>query len=608
METEKADRAFRPLWQRYDLMLALYAGVTIAVVAAISLPFARDYVGGDNDDVMRLVQVRDLLSGQGWFDLTQYRLGLEGGTLMHWSRLVDLPIAALILFFGLFVDPITAEALALSVWPLLLIVLLLAAMGLAGRRVGGVPAMHIAFGLTALLVLANNRFLPGAIDHHNLQLVLIAVLAAMLVDPRHGVLSFVIAGAAAAIATAIGIETMPLVVAACGIVAVTWVIAGDVFASAARAFALALAGVLFVLFFATTPPHLYAVVTCDSLSIGYFGLALVGGLLLFLSTFAARGRGISVRLAVLGADAVLIIATALILAPKCLRSPLADLDPMLVTHWLSRVTEARSILDVLRIEPGLLGGFYAAGVFAIGVCAFRLFRRDRVWLHATMLPLLVVAWGVAVAQVRGAVFANLLSIIPLSLLIAELRGNARGDPKNLKASLAFLAAALISVPSFWFVVGTMTAERAGGLASRMQNATQQGDPSEDCSSGTALAQLKELPPSTTIAAPSNIGADILRFTEHRVLSAPYHRNQGGMLAEIRLGLAKPEEAPGLLREAGVGLVAFCRTDAQTKYLIKTSPGGFYAVLAQGKAPPYLNALPKTENSGLQLYRVDLPRR
>ena len=67
-------------------VLALYALVVIALLLAVSLPFATDYVGGDNDDTMRLVMVRDLLSGQGWFDTVQYRLGLAGGTPMHWSR------------------------------------------------------------------------------------------------------------------------------------------------------------------------------------------------------------------------------------------------------------------------------------------------------------------------------------------------------------------------------------------------------------------------------------------------------------------------------------------------------------------------------------------
>src|ERR1700733_1318490 len=48
----------------------------------------------DTDDATRLVQVHDFLAGQGWFDLTQYRIDPPDGLLMHWSRLVDVPIAA----------------------------------------------------------------------------------------------------------------------------------------------------------------------------------------------------------------------------------------------------------------------------------------------------------------------------------------------------------------------------------------------------------------------------------------------------------------------------------------------------------------------------------
>ena len=52
---------------------------------------------GDTDDNMRMMQVRGLLHGQGWFDLRQYRLNPPFGANIHWSRLVDLPIAGLIL-------------------------------------------------------------------------------------------------------------------------------------------------------------------------------------------------------------------------------------------------------------------------------------------------------------------------------------------------------------------------------------------------------------------------------------------------------------------------------------------------------------------------------
>ena len=58
---------------------------------------ARRLRNGDNDSLLRLVQIRDLIGGQGWFDLHQYRMGPEGGFVMHWSRLVDAPIAAIML-------------------------------------------------------------------------------------------------------------------------------------------------------------------------------------------------------------------------------------------------------------------------------------------------------------------------------------------------------------------------------------------------------------------------------------------------------------------------------------------------------------------------------
>ena len=47
----------------------------------------------DTDDNMRYLQVRDWLAGQGWYDLRQYRLDPPAGFNIHWSRLVDLPIA-----------------------------------------------------------------------------------------------------------------------------------------------------------------------------------------------------------------------------------------------------------------------------------------------------------------------------------------------------------------------------------------------------------------------------------------------------------------------------------------------------------------------------------
>src|ERR1700704_499688 len=83
--------AKRPLDTRALVGIVWFATVAAYLVAS----FGR---GGDlsTDDAMRLVEVRDFLAGQGWFDLTQYRLSPPDGVATHWSRLIDVPLAALV--------------------------------------------------------------------------------------------------------------------------------------------------------------------------------------------------------------------------------------------------------------------------------------------------------------------------------------------------------------------------------------------------------------------------------------------------------------------------------------------------------------------------------
>jgi hypothetical protein len=68
-----------------------------------------------------------------------------------------------------------------------------------------------------------------------------------------------------------------------------WAWDGEPFAPAAKAFGLTLALSISLFFFGTVPPRLYAAVTCDNLSLGYYSLAAIGGgLLLFAAAFASR--------------------------------------------------------------------------------------------------------------------------------------------------------------------------------------------------------------------------------------------------------------------------------------------------------------------------------
>ena len=592
------------IWSKAWFVTLAYSLFIIVVLLVLNRN-AVDYIGADNDDSMRLVEVRDLLGGQGWFDMMQYRLGLSGGTLMHWSRFIDLPIASLIAFFRLFAAPERAEALAVTVWPLFLVIPFMASMALVGRRLGGMPGLHVTLIQTAILIVTSVRYLPGSIDHDNVQLGLVALIVAMLIDERFRASSFALAALAAALAIGIGAETTPFVALACMVVAVLWAWEGRGFAPAASAFALTLTIAISAAFFATVPPHLYAMVTCDNLSLGFYGITTVGGVGLLLSALFASRLSRPMRFVVLAANGVAVVAATLLLAPQCLGNPLAGLDPMLVDLWLKSVSEAQSIVVLSVTDPTSIGAFYAVGLLGIVVCLFRIVRGERVELHAILLALLAVNWIIALVQVRGAVFANLLAIPPLTLFVLDLRRISNADSEDIRAAFFYVVGVLVSVPAVWAVGGGLAKSDVGNIFSRTPAIADADDDQSKCSSKQALAPLAALDPGVVVAA-SNLGSPILRFTRHRTLSGPYHRDADGMLAEMKIGLAKPDDARVLLQQAGVTLLAYCAIDPQVERFAKLKPEGLYAQLAKGNVPAYLEPLSAKQGPDIQFYRVKLP--
>lgn len=586
-------------WSHPALAALVYAAIVIVAQLIIHRNLA-DYVGPDNDDAMRLVEVRDFLAGQGWFDMMQYRLGLAGGTLMHWSRFIDLPIASLILFFRMFLSPEGAEAAALTVWPLMLVLPLVFFMGLAGRRIAGVEGMHFSLILTALFVLLSPRFVPGSIDHDNVQLGLVALTVAMLVDENYRPRNFAIAAIALAIQLGIGAETTPFVAVACMSVACLWAWKGEIFAPAAKAFALTLTIAVSAAFFSLVPPRLYSMVTCDNLSLGFYGITSAGCVGLLLSSIFTSRLSRPWRIAILAVNGAFVFAITVALAPQCLRNPLSDLDPMLVDFWLSRVTEAQSITSVAHRQPDTLGVFYATGLLAMLVCAFRILRGTRSSLHAMLMALIAINWVITLVQVRGTEFANLLAIPPLALLIAELRKNYMADPRNLRAILLYAGTLLASVPAVWAVGGALASK--GVVNGLMVAAPVKAEETANCISQQALRPIAGLAPGV-VAAASNLGAPLLRFTPHRTLSGPYHRDPDGMMAELLIGLAEPQQAEALLREAKVTIVAFCKGDPQVELVSERAPKGLYAQLSAGHVPAYLEPIAAPAESDVQFFRV-----
>jgi hypothetical protein len=587
-------------------MSGLHKAVAIAFAVLVLYHLAgvlfaySDYVGPDNDDAMRLVEVRDLLRGQGWFDMMQYRLGPSPGTLMHWSRFVDLPIAALISFFGLFLAPRMAEATALFVWPVVLSLPVLYFIGLGARRIGGDRAMYAAIALATIFIIQVHRFEPGGIDHHNVQMALIAIVAAALVDPLHRASSYALAGLAAAIALAVGAETTPLLGFAAILIAVRWAVLGASYKGAALGFGLSFAVLTAAAYVATVPSTLYTRVTCDNLSFGFLALTVYGGLALTAAAGLVSRSPLAVRFSVLAAIGVGAAGLTLVVMPQCLQNPLAGLDPLLKEIWLDRVSEAQSIFSQAQLKPASLGGFYLVGFLAMVVSAWRVKMGDRAGVHLVLFFLISAAWAISLVQVRGATFPQMLSILPLSVLIAELHAVSRRDPDSVVAALPFAVMTVASIPAFWFVVGLMASEAVGDKTTASFAADMSR--TSACTSEANLDFLNAVPKGM-IAAPSNMGSPILRFTGHSVLSAPYHRNPNGMLVVLKAGLAAPQNAEAILGDAGADYVAFCPQDGELKELAARAPDGFAAALLKGRPPAFLKDVTPAGATNLKLYRL-----
>ena len=579
---------------------AVIAALASAVfLVGLHLVHGTDYVGADNDDVMRLVQVRDLLAGQDWFDLNQYRLGLDGGTPMHWSRLVDAPIAILISFFSLFVGPAKAEAAALFVWPLVLLVPLFFGIAAAGRNLGARSGMIVALFLGVFFVVVHQRFQPGAIDHHNIQLALIMLMMAGLTEQRRSGSWAITAGISAALAIVIGAETMPVVAVGCLSIAVLWAVKGWPVRRSARYFALAFATTLTASYLVLKPSTAGIADACDGFSAGFFMLGTAGGAVLFCVTAQFSENSRLFRFASLAVGGLAIAVAAYNLVPGCLQSPLANLDPLLRSMWLDHVTEARSVISQAQFGPENLGRFYAVPVIALCVCGWQIWRGQRRWQHAMFASAIAMAFVVSLIQVRGSVFANLMAIIPLAALIAEKQAQYRDSGRLGAAAMQYALLGMFSIQLVWAMVGMVAFE---GVDSMKTHATESEEAADNCATASSLLALAAQPQGV-VSAVSNLGSDILRHTPHRVLSAPYHRNQGGMLTQLRIAMGSAEQSEALIRDAGVTLVAYCPSDPEASGIVKRYPDGLYARLERGDMPQFLEAIGGDESGPIHLYRV-----
>ena len=597
--TMAGSRLGKEAFWRSDMAKALAATLLVAAVAAAG-GFQSLDGNADNDSLLRLVEVRDLIAGQGWFDLHQYRMGTGGGLLMHWSRLVDAPIAAMVLVVTAVTgSQAVGETAALIAWPLALYALALYLLLRIGRLVAGEEAMFPLIVIGAATLYYIGIFAPGAIDHHNVQLVLMLAMVLFLLQGGPGNRSAWFAGISAVLMLAVGMETAPYVAVGGLFVAGWFLIRGKKAGGVASGFGIAFAAASAAVFVATVPASEWGAAHCDAYSVVQFAMgALAGAGLAVIASTRALNDGLARRatsLAVLGG---MMTALALVYFPQCLNDPYADLAPMLQSYWLDMVGEAQPLWSMLASEPEAAAGHYATVLIALAVLLLHVRRHGLRREDALIGAMLAAALLVSIWQVRGSRFSAPLACVPLAIWVAQWRAPAQAEP-GAASSLKLAGAWLVSFNVVWMLSGA-------GISHLLSSPAAGEQPVKDkCYKRADYAQLAAMPAEGVLTI-SNLGAPVLRYTGHRVLAGPYHRNLAGNLAALDAFMSLPEKGGEIARANNVGLVAFCRGNAETAFLAKRAPDGLLAGLLAGNTPAWMEIVPESQGKPLELYRV-LPK-
>src|SRR5260221_1306199 len=154
--------------------------VTVVAAALLSMRFGAEVSTslGDTDDAMRMVLVRDLLAGRGWYDQLIYRLQPPAGAYLHWSRLLDGALAGSVWLLSRLMSQQNAEFVTRFVWPLLWIFPAVLCGLAVARNLGARSVVLVAAVLMVFDLQLYRQFLPGRVDHHHIQIVMaVAALA-----------------------------------------------------------------------------------------------------------------------------------------------------------------------------------------------------------------------------------------------------------------------------------------------------------------------------------------------------------------------------------------------------------------------------------------------
>ena len=490
----------------------------------------------DSDAWLRLTQVRQWMAGGtegmgGFYDHHVAHTNAPfGGISTPWTRPMDMLLAALAWLMSASQSP-TQRVMAAAAWlPAMLGLGVFAFAAAAARRHFRHYDVAVLVGL--LLALANlDEFSPGGADHHGLLCLLWAGVIWALLAARA-----VVAGILCGLMIWVSPEGLIITAFSLGIFGLEALALPEktrrlpLFLGAALLTAAAALCVEMPMADITARP---AYDTLSIVQLTLLALATVAALVLvplFKHLRRVAARGMAAALA-----GIVVLGAMWKFYPLFFKGPLAEVDPFIITGFLPRVSEAKTLWQnplAITLDM-LLWPLLASVLFFVALRHSR--RRTTKRFCLITAAALTFSFVLCLAEVRWNYYLQPAAIIVIAALLPAVARGAkdntfgwlRGAPRMIRS---FALPCLLALALFYAQKLVPAPTKAQDFClTQLRYAVQ-------------TQQLQKIlgDTSLTVLVPQDMAGEIQFFTPYRVIAGNYHREGIGLR-----DLAAIEAAPGL---------------------------------------------------------------
>jgi len=543
----------------------------------------------DNDDYMRFVQFQDWMATGHWYLEPMNNFNAADGIVIHWSRFPDL-VLSLVAFPLLFiVDDNLAYTISISLVPLLYLLLFsLSCFYLADHLFGAkYRFISMMFAISSPSII---HFLPGSIDHHNIQLIF-AVLFLASTPLNHNQLcqSWRVYAQAILLSLSLwtGLDNVLLFMIFFAIYTVYYgLVRHEWFGYISKLYASsALFGVCAVLL--NRPYDEFFVFKYDEISFALIILFFCGWL--FVNVYhrlMSEDKSQLQKVFLFVFLAVLFLIPVAVLYPSLSSALLIDYPPILKVYWLDQVTEAKSVVRYVTSH-----GFFSIENYALLVIPATLYPFFKRQNHHCTILYLIFMFNLALAIFWQIRVMRLCFVLAAPLQAYVILQSADYIRSSIIKATVIISGAPLAVA---FVILAL---------SPTEEITTTLDQKEQSLKIHKVLQDNDIN-SHTILSGIETGAPVLAKTDNRIIAAPYHRNIVGnqflieVMLEEDLSLAERK-----IIEKSIDIIVI--GNDPHLLILKDSAGeeAFINKLYSSDTPTWLEVVHDNIESGYRVFRV-----